>query len=107
MAIIAVILNSKAPVHFYIGENGAEPFDETFYKITSLLHNNFKVIKGQPQEDKEAVVITNLEEYDNPIVDAVYRQHILYINNATKINPSDIMVVRKRTTTPVSTPFAL
>merc|ERR1711943_170974 len=84
MPIISVLLSieKNTPVHLFTGSN-EHPFNDNDINILKTLGCNIKIHSGN------------------------YNDNILFINDTDKINPSKILIIRKRTTTPVTSPMAI
>ena len=52
-------------------------------------------------------ISTNMKNCGNSAWDAVISNGVLYINNTSVVNPADILVMRKRMSTPMTTPHCL
>jgi len=107
MPIVAVVLTVKKPVHLYIGDEEA-PFTSETGKFLELLGGTLTIHKGNPEEKADDVVLAFESAANNDVkVDGVIGTNILYIHNLNKINPAEILVIRKRMSTPMTTPMAI
>ena len=105
MPIIAVVFNSKEFVHLYIGENKA-PFTEEQLHTIELFGGKLKLHnKEEIGAHAENEIILSYHENDK--IDGLITPNVLYIKNTKKIYPSEILVIRKRMATPITTPMAL
>ncbi|KAG9406019.1 hypothetical protein AC1031_003940 [Aphanomyces cochlioides] len=107
MPIVAVLLTAKQPVYLYVQEGLSSPFNAEQLDTLSLLGANVTIVSGNPIADANAVVVS-YQASPKKVVDVdaiVTTQFALYIHNATKINPDDVLVIRKRLTTPLTTPI--
>ncbi|RHY09323.1 hypothetical protein DYB36_010220 [Aphanomyces astaci] len=104
--IISVLLTSKLPVLLYVDEGVASPFTADQLATLALLGTNVTIVSGHPVADPSAVVLA-LQVSPKKIsaaVDAIVSDSVLYIHNPSKVNPDDILVIRKRLSTPLTTP---
>jgi len=113
----------EATVHFYFpdgADGGILPFSDEDKKLLSKLaakfemHNNKSVpvegvkggitvvVKGEGTPTEEMAKLLQ-----NKVVDAVITPCVLYIRNTEKINPANILVIRKRMATPTTTPMSM
>merc|ERR1712218_715310 len=102
MNIVAVALTARRPVHLYLG---AQPAPFTAAPL-ALLGADLALLPGQPRPSSEAVVLghSSVARVADPGLDGVVEDNILYISAAGRINPADILVIRKRMATPATTP---
>jgi len=103
MPIVAVVLTSKTPVHLYIGDKKS-PLSADQTKFLQLLGGNLTIHNTAPEAQKDDVVLS-LDAHES--VDGIIGSNILYIVNKEKITSAEILVIRKRMTTPMTTPMAL
>ena len=110
-------------VHFYFpdgAEGGKLPFSDEDKKLLGKLaakfemHNN----KSVPDEGVTGGIVVVVKPEGTPteqlaqllqseVVDAVITPCVLYIRNTQKINPGNILVIRKRMATPTTTPMSM
>ncbi|RLO02835.1 hypothetical protein DYB28_003769, partial [Aphanomyces astaci] len=104
--IISVLLTSKLPVLLYVDEGVASPFTADQLATLALLGTNVTVVSGHPVADPSAVVLALQvsPKKISAVVDAIVSDSVLYIHNPSKVNPDDILVIRKRLSTPLTTP---
>ena len=107
MPIIAVLLTVGKPVHLYLGSSKS-PFSAHHHRLLELLGCRLVCHDGAPMPRRGDEVILAL---DSPLVDAstvdgVVGINILYICNRQRIAPNEILVIRKRMATPMTTPMA-
>ncbi|ETW01240.1 hypothetical protein H310_06825 [Aphanomyces invadans] len=107
MPIIAVLLTAKAPVFLYVDEGVASPFNSEQLTALSLLGANVTIVSGHPIADASAVVVAyqvSPKKVSSAVDAIVTPESVLYIHNVAKVNPDDILVIRKRLSTPLTTP---
>jgi len=107
MPVIAVVLTAgSTPVHLYVGAE-TSPFTPDQVELFSRLGATLEIHESAPVAQADAIVL-GLEAVvnDASAVDGIMGKNVLYIVNKEKINPADILVIRKRMCTPVSTPNA-
>ena len=110
-------------VHFYFpdgADGGRLPFSDEDKKLLGKLaakfemHNN----KSVPDEGVTGGIVVVVKPEGTPteqlaqllqreVVDAVITPCVLYIRNTQKINPANILVIRKRMATPTTTPMSM
>jgi hypothetical protein len=108
MPIVAVVLTARLPVILYIGNEQA-PFTPEQIRLLELLKGRLTITAGSPQPVQDHVVLalqSSLAQETTSGVDGIIGEHILYINKPETILPEDILVMRKRMSTPVTTPVA-
>eukprot|EP00038_Savillea_parva_P030138 m.75787 g.75787 ORF g.75787 m.75787 type:complete len:638 (+) comp9019_c0_seq2:73-1986(+) len=114
MPIVAVALTSKVPVHLYCGDQPF-PFTADSLKFLRELGARIECHNGQPVprlpgERPVVVVALSPDMVPTPAVmrkaDAVVSPSVLYIANPRLIPVADVLVIRKRMATPVTTPAA-
>ena len=110
-------------VHFYFpdgAEEGKLPFSDEDKKLLGKLaakfemHNN-QMVPEEGLEDAITVVVKSegtktealAELLQNKVVDAVITPCVLFVRNTEKINPANILVIRKRMATPTTTPMSM
>jgi len=114
MPIISVLLTSKGKtVHLYTGEEcKTSPFTESQNELLSLLGGKLVLHAGSPVKNCEDIVLaykSALPYLNCPlpgIVDGIISPNVLYICDPSNIKPAEILVIRKRMATPVTTPMA-
>jgi cystathionine beta-lyase/cystathionine gamma-synthase len=110
MPIISVLLTAKTPVVLYVDDACTNPFTPEHLSALKLLGCNLTVRTGcQPETLENALVLalqpTNQKKTRNNTADGIITpDSLLYICNPEKINPEDILVIRKRMATPLTTP---
>lgn len=109
--IIAVLLTSNVPVHLYTGtETSFVPFTDAqidiFRHIGAKLHIHHEAPHAHPGE---IVLATHCGDgqFSSNFIDGIICPAVLYINNLTNIRSSEILRIRKRMCTPMTTPMAL
>lgn len=107
MPIISVLLTSTTPeVRVYHGSSPA-PFTDSQLATLKLLGCNVTLCGGSPSASAEATVLALEGSVPEGVqVDGVVMENVLYIANPEKIRPADILVIRKRLSTPATTPMA-
>ena len=107
MPILATLLTSKTPVTLYTGKNKF-PFTSEQERVIGLLGAKLNTKCGAaPAEASDEVVLALEAGYEaTSKVDGLIKGSVLYILNPEKIVPAEILVVRKRTATPMTTPMA-
>ncbi|EQC33198.1 hypothetical protein SDRG_09182 [Saprolegnia diclina VS20] len=106
MPIISVLLAAKLPVVLYVDESATTPFTQEQIDALKLLNTNLTVRAGRPVADA-SVVVLSLQATPTAVAHAdgiVTPNSVLYIHNTAKIAPADVLVVRKRLATPLTTP---
>jgi cystathionine beta-lyase/cystathionine gamma-synthase len=109
MPLLAVMLVSKGPVHLYTGDMVVSPFTPAQCELMGLIGCNLVVHAGNPVANGSDIVIS-MVECDTaacPFVDGFIFPNVLYIQNPARLVPNDVLTIRKRMTTPVTTPMAL
>jgi cysteine synthase A len=109
LPIFAVgVVSKRLPVKLYLGK-ASSPFTPKQLDLLRLLGIDLAVYPSyriKPSSSSEVVLALDSAAIDCAKVDAVVAPNILYILNPEKIVPSEILVVRKRMSTPVTTPVA-
>eukprot|EP00121_Abeoforma_whisleri_P004176 Awhi_evm1s3772 len=111
MPIVAVLLTSPTPVHLYLNNNKA-PFTSEQIDTLKMLGCQFEIHDSAPEAHPNDTVLSlgnaqgNVETFDRSVVDGSIETNTLYIHNSNKIKSSDILVIRKRMSTPLTTPAA-
>jgi cystathionine beta-lyase/cystathionine gamma-synthase len=107
MPVLSVLLVSHTPVHLYLG-NSHPPFTPQQLAVTE--HFGAKLIyhteSNIQSHGDEIVLAIEGEVASDAKYDGLIRSNILYLTNPHKIKPADILVIRKRTATPITTPAA-
>ena len=112
MPIISVLLTSKGKtVHLYTGDEcKTSPFTENQTELLSLLGGNLVWHAGSPNGHSGDIVLSYksaLGSNSTPgTIDGIISPNVLYICDPSNIKPSEILVIRKRMATPVTTPMA-
>lgn len=109
MPIVAVLLTVSTPVHYYIGENGVAPFTTEELAVLKLANCDLVIHKASPSSaHKDCILLSSVDVDggDSSIVDGIVHPNVLYIRNTTKVNPAKILIIRKRMSTPMTTPMA-
>ena len=109
MPIISVLLSSNIPVHIYVGHGNSSPFTEEQRDILKQINCTFEIHQCEPTSTSDdcLVLSTSATGFTSPFVDGVTLDSVLYIINRSKIVPSQVLTIRKRTSTPLTTPAAL
>eukprot|EP00164_Ancoracysta_twista_P004647 GFYU01006278.1.p1 GENE.GFYU01006278.1~~GFYU01006278.1.p1 ORF type:complete len:627 (+),score=239.37 GFYU01006278.1:150-2030(+) len=103
---IAVLMTSKCPVHVFTGDD-ANPFTAQQLDHLKLLGNELVIHSGPATKQGDHIVLAHESAVkDASVVHGIVAFDVLYITNPTKVAPADILVVRKRMATPVTTPVA-
>jgi len=108
MNIVAVALTAKGrPVHLYLGDE-SPPFSNDQIAMLALLGGVLKIFPGSPKPDNNAVVLghTSTAQLGDAGIDGLIEPNVLYIAGSGNISPDDILVIRKRMATPITTPVA-
>ena len=111
MPIVAVCLHAHGqPVHLYVGADGTAPFSAAELVTLKKLGGNLAIHAEAPKAHADEVVLA-LESVEPAAgsavkVDGVIATNALYIANAATLPPADLLVIRKRMSTPVTTPVA-
>ncbi|KAI9336792.1 hypothetical protein BDR26DRAFT_935920 [Obelidium mucronatum] len=105
MPFISVLLTAKEPVVIQLPKGVKSPFTAADISTLKLLGANFIVEQGEAKSHPGKIVIALQETLSKttPQPDAVVSQSVLYIHT-NRINPDDILVIRKRLSTPLTTP---
>eukprot|EP01134_Creolimax_fragrantissima_P006553 CFRG6553T1 len=110
MPIVVVLLSSSRPVHLHVEVGEQIPFSQDEMDMLKLVGCDLKIINMLPSSaDSNAVVLTtsSVNEQTEYVVDGYIQPNVLYITNDSKIVSDDILVIRKRMATPLTTPAAL
>ena len=108
LPLMAVLLTTKKTVHLYTGESGVSPFSPEQVELLKMLSCNLQVHGGMPAEQGDDVVLS-LVDCDTSacsFVDGFIFPNLLYIQNPARIVPSEILIIRKRMATPMTTPMS-
>jgi cysteine synthase A len=100
---MAVMLTNKKVVHCH----GAEPFTADDEKFLALLKCQIKMHATHTTAQKGINISTSMKNCGNSAWDAVISAGVLYINNPSIICPGDILTMRKRMCTPMTSPVCL
>jgi len=120
MAVVAVSLTSRGlTVHCYTGSAKC-PLSQDALDIVKTLGGSLEFHGGEPQPHAGGVVLrlqtlsvspgTDVDSdaaYSTAGVDGVVSPGLLHIVDAQKINPLEIEIIRKRLSTPATSPVAL
>ena len=109
MPILSVVLTAGAtPVHLYTGDEAA-PFTEEQLAFLEMMGGTLVLHSGSPAAHAAGVVLAYeaaaAAEGAAP-ADAVATKNVLYILKPEAVDPSKILVIRKRMATPPTTPMA-
>lgn len=115
MPLVALALVAKRPVHVYHASAPA-PFNAAQAAALSLLSCHVVCHAAQVPADaaahRDEVVVEYVAHARDGLLskatraDAVAEGNVLYILRADKIDPAEVMIRRKRMSTPVTTPVA-
>ncbi len=117
MPIVAILLTrprgpggEAAAVRLYLGDEPA-PFNDEQRKVLALLGGKLECVPGAPpargaDHNGEVVLGVDSLEPKTGTVDAIIGPNVLYIVNTAVIPPKEILVVRKRLSTPATSPMA-
>ena len=113
MPIISVVLTSKSkPVHLYTGDKCVKsPFTANQHELLSLLGGNLVWHAGSPISHPGEFVLVYKDalisgSHDVDGIDGIIAPNVLSICEPSTLVPGDILVIRKRMATPVTTPMA-
>ncbi|KAJ3011155.1 UNVERIFIED_CONTAM: hypothetical protein HDU68_001808 [Siphonaria sp. JEL0065] len=108
MPLVAVALATTSDKK--VAVFGASSTHKNLKQHLALLNANVSFLDGNPtatnQQDSIVVVFKNAFE-SVPYADAVIVDSVLYILNPSKITADSVLVVRKRLSTPITTPVCL
>lgn len=104
MALVALAKSTGLKVNLCTGDhkNFISPKE---LQILRLIDCKVELTKLQPNEDELNLCLISCYK-KQPFVDAVIDDCVLYILNNQKINSDQILVMRKRMSTPITTPRA-
>eukprot|EP00732_Lithocolla_globosa_P001106 Lithocolla_globosa_v1_NODE_498_length_3887_cov_84.322025.p2 type:complete len:620 gc:universal NODE_498_length_3887_cov_84.322025:1893-34(-) len=105
MPVISILLTVDKPVHFYVGIDGHSCFSPKDIELLKLHNCNFTSYAETPKSHENGVVLS-LESCANSMTDVVIDDNVAYIMNSAKVNSDEVQVIRKRMSTPVTTPMA-
>lgn len=108
LPIFSICMSSDLPVKLYLGQ-GKAPFTlghRTLLKKFGIKLECFPSCRIQPPASNEVVVCLDDAVLQTCPPDAVISSGILYIMNPKKIDPDSILLMRKRMSTPMTTPVA-
>jgi hypothetical protein len=108
MGVVAVAKSTGKKVHLFLGEQ-KPMFTSDDLKILALVDCTIEFHSGEPTEPKTGVVLCLKSVYQHKFrnsVDAILGEHELLIINNSVISPDQVLVIRKRMATPVTTPMA-
>lgn len=109
MPIIAVVLTSATPIHLYLTESESSPFSIEEVDMLSKISGKLNIYHGFPVAHCDGVVLVSQsfpEAFSLDFVDGIIGPSVLFIKNISKIHSSKILVIRKRMSTPLTTPAA-
>lgn len=108
MPIVAVLYTSRLPVHLFVGEGGRSPFDAEQLELLKLLDCHLTVHATNPVDMSGHIVLSavDVDVFTNDFIDGFIFPNVLYIEKPDRIVPSEILVIRKRMSTPLTTPAA-
>ena len=106
MPVLSVLLTAgNTPVTLYTGDTPAI-FTPPQADLLVMLGVNLTQETGQPQASPDSIVLA-LDSAGGQGADGVVAGNVLYIMNADKIKGAEILIIRKRMSTPVTTPVAI
>lgn len=107
LPIIAVLLSSSNPVHLYVGDE-EEPFNKSELEWLKLVGPELIIHKSLPSCAQSEIVLCSCKNINGfqQFVDGVVLPNVLFIYNTSKISVSQAFVLRKRMSTPLTTPAA-
>ena len=110
MPVLAVLFTSgETPVILYTGEKPAL-FSPAHAEILGILGCKLTQKSGPPEAHPDAIVLALQSaggDADGIINDDSCQGNVLFIKNTAKIDPKEILIIRKRMSTPITTPVAL
>eukprot|EP01126_Amoeba_proteus_P065830 TRINITY_DN9428_c0_g1_i12.p1 TRINITY_DN9428_c0_g1~~TRINITY_DN9428_c0_g1_i12.p1 ORF type:complete len:513 (-),score=91.30 TRINITY_DN9428_c0_g1_i12:87-1625(-) len=111
MPVVAVLLMAQVHVHLYFScTRELESWNEKLGIFQTCFCCSFSLHVGSPKAHPGEIVIvfrsTGLVS-DPDVPDGIIDEYTLYIVNSNAIKPSDILLVRKRLATPVTSPMAI
>lgn len=108
LPVLAVCLVSKCPVHLYTGDVAVSPFNGEQIDLLKTISCNLVVHAGNPTAHDGEIVLSMVDCDTSacPFVDGFISHNILYIQNPHNIVPAEVLVIRKRMATPLTTPIA-
>eukprot|EP01127_Copromyxa_protea_P015592 TRINITY_DN4503_c0_g1_i2.p1 TRINITY_DN4503_c0_g1~~TRINITY_DN4503_c0_g1_i2.p1 ORF type:complete len:612 (-),score=185.65 TRINITY_DN4503_c0_g1_i2:53-1888(-) len=107
MPVVAVLLFSQAPVHFYVGNDNVDAWKEKLAVFQDHFKCTFTVYAGEAQAHAGEVVLTVAGNGSQEVVDGIVDENTLFIVNTESIKPADALLVRKRLATPVTSPLVI
>lgn len=107
MPIVAVLLATNRPVHYFVGECGMSPFSEEELQNLRKYNTDFHVHHSTVKRVGDEVILSSIraDEISN-VIDAVVYSDFLCLRSVERITPAMILTMRKRTSTPMITPMA-
>jgi len=108
LPIVAACMVAKRPVHLYLGDE-PDPFTRRQHELLALLgldlrcYPSYRVRTARPNE---VVLTMESAHLKTTIVDGIIGPNVLYVVNPEKINTDDVLVIRKRMSSPMTTPVA-
>ena len=106
MPVLAVLLTAgNMPVTLFTGDAPAM-FTPSQADLLAILGISLTQKTGPPRESSDAIVLA-LDSAGSVGTDGVIADNVLYIMNTEKIKPAEILIIRKRMSTPLTTPAAI
>ncbi len=107
MPIVAVLMTAQLPVVLYYERTA--PFTQAqLDQLAQVLNFHVTMRQGEPVADAGAVVLSFQGGWRMKTPGSadgiITHNSILYIHNSAKIVPSEVLVIRKRLATPLTTP---
>lgn len=108
LPVLAVCLATKLPVHLYTGNIAVAPFTEEQRCLLQMVSCRLSIHSGLPTAHPGEIVLSMIDcdDITTTFVDGFIRPNLLYIQNPVAIVPAEILVIRKRMSTPLTTPVA-
>jgi cystathionine beta-lyase/cystathionine gamma-synthase len=111
MPVIAVVLTTEKPVKLFFGSHTDHPFKTELIDLLALFGGKLTVQGGCPDQKTDGEIVLLYEALDEyqpcEKVDAIVSQNSLFILKPQNISPSDLLVIRKRMSTPITSPMAI
>ena len=114
MPIVAVAITTSKTVHCYTGDAEA-PLPATALELIKLMGGSVEFHAGTPQTHDDGLVLrieneivtASGENYPESDCAGVVTPNVLHITDAAKIDYLEIEIIRKRMSTPITSPVAL
>ncbi len=114
MPIVAVAITTSKTVHCYTGD-AESPLSATAMDIIKMIGGSVEFHAGAPQTHDDGLVLrienqivaANGERYTESDCAGVVTPNVLHITDVTKIDYLEIEIIRKRMSTPITSPVAL